>query len=139
MPARRSNRVAAAAADAVEWAMLVENAASRPDTHHHVKAVCLASVPSRSTKVKFFLFSKTGHPLGTTKLIMEDSLENVLVPYAMDTMLHPIFEIIFEEKTDATDDDVVGVVLGIKDPSQAVTTANLNDLLELYEGQLFWA
>ena len=94
----------------------------------------MASVPSRSTKVKFFLFSSEGYPLGTTKLIMEDSLENVLVPYAMDTMLHPIFEIIFEEKTDATDDDVVGVVLGIKDPSQAVTTANLNGLLELYEG-----
>ena len=122
---RRSNqraaRLASTTATADDWLILM-SAAEAHAGHHHIKAVCLTSQPRASTTATFFAFATTGHPLGTINLKLEDGLENTLVPFDADVLMHPIIELIFQEHDDGV---VEGIVLGIKDPSQAVSSTNL--------------
>ena len=111
MPRPRSNRraaqVAAAEAEADEWAILVASA-TVSECRHHLKVICLASDPDVSPEVELFCFTSSGQPLGTGTFMFEDSLESALPKFDPNATMHPVFEIVIEEHPDHAE----GVVLG---------------------------
>ena len=123
---RRSNRVAAAEAQAeLEWAGLVQTAASQENLHH-VKAVCLDEAPATTTSLKLMCFSSDNMPLAIGSFLCEENHNELFPGFSLDSTTHAVLEIVFEETEG--DDHNEGIVLAVKDGLQCITAANLQHL-----------
>ena len=129
---RRSNRVAAAEAQAAhEWAALVQTAVRQVNLHH-VKAVCLDEAPTTTNSLKLMCFSSDNTPLAIGSFLCEENLNERFPGFSLDSTTHAVLEIVFEETEG--DDHNEGIVLAVKDGLQGITAANLQHLRsQMYE------
>ena len=126
---RSSQLAAAAAATADDWQSLCARAEHRDDVHR-IKAVSLSTSPSAQS-LEMFCFAWSGQPLGICRFRCEDGTEAVFPAFRSNDPVHRIFDIVFEEEEGGAA-GVEGVILGIRDSNQGVTSANLALLRSQY-------
>ena len=129
-PKTRARRGAAAPdrvteADSNEWNRLVV-LSTISDRSHTVKCVCLSPDLHGTSRVHLFCMTPTGQPLASGYFMTEQNLINIFTAFDTDRSHHPIMDIVFEESDEFPDCE--GVIIGARDPNQAITGDNLDSL-----------
>ena len=113
---------------ASEWNQLVVLATTSA-TAHVVKAVCLTADLGASTRVRLYCFTPIGNPLGSGTFATEEGLHQVFSEFSPGRVNHPVFDIVFEETDNSEFPGSEGVILGIRDANQMISSTDLDRLM----------